>query len=366
MKIASVVGARPNFVKLAPVSRQLRKEFEEIIIHTGQHYDYEMDRIFFEELCIPDPDYHLNIGSGSHGHQTGEMLKAIEDILTKERPDLVLVFGDTNTTLAGALAAAKLHIKVAHIEAGLRSFNKIMPEEVNRVLTDHCSDLLLCPTKTAVENLSHEGITKGVHLTGDVMVDILKECAKIAEQRSKVLSDLGLNCGHFILSTVHRAENTDNIDRLSGIVKALCEVARDQDVVFPCHPRTQKQIRACSLWDELSDSVQVIKPVGYLDMLVLEKSASKILTDSGGVQKEAYLLGIPCITMRDETEWLETVDDGWNAIVGADKDEIVQKAHSFHPTKEQNGVFGDGKASEKILQIFREMNIPKKAGTAPG
>jgi UDP-N-acetylglucosamine 2-epimerase len=366
MKITSIVGARPNFVKLAPVSRQLRKEFEEIIVHTGQHYDYEMDRIFFEELGIPDPDYHLNIGSGSHGHQTGEMLKAIEDILAKEGPDLVLVFGDTNTTLAGALAAAKLHIKVAHIEAGLRSFNKIMPEELNRVLTDHCSDLLLCPTKTAVENLSHEGITNGVHLTGDVMVDILKECAKIAEQRSKVLSDLGLNSGHFILSTVHRAENTDNIGRLSGIVKALCEVARDQDVVFPCHPRTQKQIRACKLWDELSDSVQVIKPVGYLDMLVLEKSASKILTDSGGVQKEAYLLGIPCITMRDETEWLETVDDGWNAIVGADKDEIVQKAHCFHPTKEQNGVFGDGKASEKIMQIFREMNIPKKAGTAHG
>jgi UDP-N-acetylglucosamine 2-epimerase (non-hydrolysing) len=275
----------------------------------------------------------------------------------------VLVFGDTNTTLAGALAAAKLHIKVAHIEAGLRSFNKIMPEEVNRVFTDHCSDLLLCPTKTAVENLNHEGITKGVHLTGDVMVDILRECAKIAEQRSKVLSDLGLNSGHFILSTVHRAENTDNIGRLSGIVKALCEVARDQDVVFSCHPRTQKQLLVCNLWDELSDSVQIIKPVGYLDMLVLEKSASKILTDSGGVQKEAYLLGIPCITMRDETEWLETVDDGWNAIVGADKDEIVQKAHSFHPTKEQNGVFGDGKASEKILQIFREMNIPKNAGT---
>ena len=357
MKIASIVGARPNFVKLAPVSRQLRKEFEEIIIHTGQHYDYEMDKIFFEELGIPNPDYHLNIGSGSHAHQTGEMLKGIEDVLVKERPDLVLVFGDTNTTLAGALAAIKLHIKVSHIEAGLRSFNKKMPEEVNRVMTDHCSDLLFCPTKTAVENLGAEGIRKGVYLTGDVMADILKECVKIADKCSGIMSHLCLNSGNFILSTVHRAENTDNYCRLSNIIEALCEVAKSRNVIFPCHPRSEKQIKAFDLWDRLIETVQVIKPVGYLDMLSLEKNAYKILTDSGGVQKEAYLLGVPCITMRDETEWKETVEDGWNILVGADADKIKEKTNDFKPKHRQNEVFGNGNASIKILQILSETHM---------
>ena len=286
MKIASVVGARPNFIKLAPVSKELRKEFDEVIIHTGQHYDYEMDRVFFDELGIPEPDYHLGVGSGSHGYQTGEMLKRVEEVLIKEKPDLVLVFGDTNSTLAGALAAVKLHIKVAHVEAGLRSYDKKMPEEINRVLTGHCSDLLFCPTETGVKNLKNEGIAKGVYLTGDVMVDALQESIKIAEKKSRILDELDLKPEEYFLATVHRAENTDDFSRLRSIVDAFCEIVH---IVFPCHPRTEKMLKKFDLWDRLQKSVKVIKPVGYLDMLVLEKNARKNLTDSGGVQKEAYI-----------------------------------------------------------------------------
>jgi UDP-N-acetylglucosamine 2-epimerase len=272
MKIASIVGARPNFIKLAPVSREIRKKMEEVIIHTGQHYDYEMDRIFFQELGIPDPDYHLGIGSGTHGRQTGEMLKLIEEILLKEHPDIALVFGDTNTTLAGALAAAKLHIPVAHVEAGLRSFNKKMPEEVNRVLVDHCSDFLFCPTKTAVENLHKESIIEGVSLNGDVMLDILQECIHIAEKSSKILEELDLRSKEYFLATVHRAENTDDPERLKKIVEALGSI---ENVIFPCHPRTRKRLEDLHLWDELNKKVRIIKPVGYLDMLLLEKSARR-------------------------------------------------------------------------------------------
>ena len=347
MKIASIVGARPNFVKLAPVSREIRKNLDEVIIHTGQHYDYEMDRIFFQELGIPDPDYHLGIGSGTHGRQTGDMLKGIEEILLKESPDIALVFGDTNTTLAGALAASKLHIPVAHVEAGLRSFNKKMPEEVNRVLVDHCSDFLFCPTKTAVENLRKEGIVDGVSLTGDVMLDILQECITIAEKSSKILEELELQPKEYYLATVHRAENTDDPERLKNIVDAMCSI---EDVVFPCHPRTKKHLEDLHLWEDLQKSIQVINPVGYLDMLLLEKNARKILTDSGGVQKEAYMLKVACITMRDETEWVETVEDGWNLLVGADKNSIVEAACEFEPVKGQRDVFGSGDASQRIIQ----------------
>jgi UDP-N-acetylglucosamine 2-epimerase (non-hydrolysing) len=293
MKITSIVGARPNFIKLAPLSKELRKEFDEVIVHTGQHYDYDMNKIFFDELGIPEPDYHLGVGSGSHGYQTGEMLRRSEEVLVKEQPDLVLVFGDTNTTLAGALAATKLHIspyskpfqgfrgcgrspqcgvmgqspiKVGHVEAGLRSFDKRMPEEINRVLTDHCSDFLFCPTETAVENLNKEGITKGVYLTGDVMVDALKENIKIAERKSKILEELGLNPMGYYLTTIHRAENTDDFNRLGEIAKAFCEI---ENLVFPCHPRTEKYLKEAGLWDTLAEHVKVIKPVGYLDMLLL-------------------------------------------------------------------------------------------------
>lgn len=351
-KIASIVGARPNFVKLAPVSRALREEFREIIVHTGQHYDYEMDRIFFEEMGIAEPGYHLGVGSGSHGRQTGEMLSKIEEVLLRERPDAVVVFGDTNTTLAGALAAAKLHMPVMHVEAGLRSFDRRMPEEVNRVLVDHCSDMLSCPTSTAVENLKDEGIIKGVSLTGDVMVDAMADCRSIAFRQSGILEELGFEPRRYILATVHRAENTDDPRRLAAIVEALIEI--EDIVIFPCHPRTERRLRDAGLWERLCEASSVIKPVGYLDMIVLEGNAAKILTDSGGVQKEAYILKVPCITMRDTTEWVETVEDGWNILVGSDRDRIVAAAKSFRPAGEQSHAYGDGRASIRIRDMINE------------
>ena len=350
MKIASIVGARPNFIKCAPLSREIRKEFNEVIIHTGQHYDYEMNKVFFDELNIPEPDYHLGVGSGTHGEQTGEMLKRTEEVLIKEKPDLVLVFGDTNSALAGALAASKLHIKVGHIEAGLRSYDKKMPEEINGVLTDYCSDLLFCPTETAVENLKKEGITKNVYLTGDVMVDGLKENIEIAENNSSILDEMNLKPKEYYLATVHRAENTDAFNRLRDIVGAFCEIG---DLVFSCHPRTEKCLKQFDLWDKLTKKIKIIKPVGYLDMLMLEKNAKKIFTDSGGVQKEAYIFKVPCITLRENTEWIETVEDGWNVLAGANKEKIVKMANEFEPKGTQRDVFGSGDASEGIVKIVR-------------
>jgi UDP-N-acetylglucosamine 2-epimerase (non-hydrolysing) len=349
MKIASIVGARPNFIKCAPLSKELRKEFDEVIIHTGQHYDYEMNKIFFDELGIPEPDYHLGVGSSTHGEQTGEILKRTEEVLINEKPDLVLVFGDTNTTLAGALAASKLHIKIGHIEAGLRSFDKRMPEETNRVLTDHCSDLLFCPTETAVKILGTESIENGVYLTGDVMVDALQENIKIAEQKSNVFDRLSLKRKEYYLATIHRPENTDTFEKLKSIVDAFCVI---ENIVFPCHPRTEKLLKQFGLWDILTKKVKVMKPIGYLDMLMLEKNSKKILTDSGGIQKEAYIFEVPCITLRDNTEWVETVEDGWNVLVGASKEKIVKVVNDFEPKDEQRDVFGDGDASEKIREII--------------
>jgi len=351
-KIASIVGARPNFIKCAPLSREIRKEFNEVIIHTGQHYDYEMNKVFFEELNIPEPDYHLDVGSGSHGYQTGEMIKRIEEVLLKEEPDLVLVYGDTNSTIAGALAASKLHITVAHIESGLRSYDKSMPEEINRILTDHCSDILFCPTETSADNLKREGVMNGVHLTGDVMVDALKENIKIAEKKERILDEIDLKSKEYYLATIHRAENTDDFERLENIVDAFCEIG---NLVFPCHPRTEKCLKGFGLWDRLVENIRVVRPVGYLDMLVLEKNAMKILTDSGGVQKEAYIFNVPCITLRDNTEWVETVEDGWNVLVGADEGKIVREANEFKPGNKQRNVFGSGDASERIAKIVREL-----------
>ena len=354
MKVATVVGARPQFIKMAPVSRELRKHLDEIVIHTGQHYDYEMNRVFFEQLKIPEPDYYLGVGSGSHGYQTGEMLKKIEEVLMREEPDIVLVYGDTNSTLAGALAAVKLHIKVvAHVEAGLRSFDKRMPEEVNRVLTDHVSDYLFAPTETAVKNLHNEGIKDGVYLTGDVMYDALLYNIKIARKESKILKRLGLSPGEYLLATVHRAENTDSRRRLENIIEAFIESG--ELIVFPAHPRTKKYLKRYSLTKriEKAENVLMIPPVGYLDMLTLEKNARKILTDSGGVQKEAYFLKVPCITLRERTEWIETVEDGWNVLVGADKEEILRATMEFEP---RGGTytyrFGDGKASKRIVRVL--------------
>lgn len=353
MKIASIVGARPNFIKLAPVSREIRKVMDEVIIHTGQHYDYEMDRIFFDELGIPPPHHHLGVGSGSHGQQTGLMLAGIEQTLQKEKPDISLVFGDTNTTLAGALAAAKLNIPVAHVEAGLRSFDRRMPEEVNRVLTDHLSDLLFCPTKTAILNLKKEGISRGVYRTGDVMVDIMDECIAIAERHSSILTALSLQANDYILTTVHRAENTDDPIRLASLVHAFREIATAHQIIFPCHPRTQAALKRHGLWNLLSSTVTILPPIGYLDMLVLEKNASRILTDSGGVQKEAYLLGVPCITLRTTTEWVETVEDGWNILAGTDSAQIIRLIKNFTPPVHLNAhkVFKPG-ASGEITRIL--------------
>jgi UDP-GlcNAc3NAcA epimerase len=351
MKIASIVGARPQFIKCAPVSRELRKEHEEVLIHTGQHYDHGMSEVFFEELAIPKPDYNLGIGSGTHGHQTGAMLGAIEDVLQQENPDLVLVYGDTNSTLAGALAAAKLHVPVAHVEAGLRSFDRRMPEEINRVLTDHCSDLLFCPTKTAVENLAAEGITGGVHLVGDVMVDAMNYNRAVAEERSRILEAVGVRPGEYLVITVHRPSNTDSQENMVAILGALAEAG--MPVVFPVHPRTRNYLGRYGLLAKMPENVQVTEPLGYLDMLHLMAHAAKILTDSGGVQKEAYMLGVPCITLRENTEWVETVEAGWNVLVGAGREEIVSMIHEFAPAGDQPPLFGDGRAAAGIAKIIR-------------
>jgi len=328
MKVATIVGARPQFIKAAPVSRALRQQHTEVLIHTGQHYDDAMSAVFFRELEIPEPDYNLDIGSGPHGQQTGAMLAGIENVLLAERPDWVLVYGDTNSTLAGALAAAKLHIAVAHVEAGLRSFNRRMPEEINRVLTDHVSTLLFCPTQTAVDNLAAEGITQGVHLVGDVMHEALLWAAERARVQSTILERLGLGDKRYLLATVHRAENTDDPTRLRAILDAFA--ALDEPIVFPIHPRTQDRIEAFDLKSKIKN-LKSIAPVGYLDMVRLEQSARMILTDSGGIQKEAYWLGVPCVTLRDETEWVETVEAGWNVLAGAETERIVAAVRDLAP-----------------------------------
>ena len=351
MKIVSIVGARPQFIKCSPVSRELRKSHMEVLIHTGQHYDYEMSKLFFEQLSIPKPDYNLGIGSESHGKQTGKMLIEIEQVLLREKPDFVLVYGDTNSTIAGALAAVKLYIPLGHVEAGLRSFDKSMPEEINRVLTDHCSDLLFSPTKTSVNNLKKEGITKGVYLTGDVMYDALLSNIIVAE-KSKILDKLGVKPKEYILTTIHRPSNTDNPKNLLNILNALSEI--DEPVIFPIHPRTKKFIKNHGLEGKIKDNILFSNPIGYIDFLWLEKNAKKILTDSGGVQKEAYILKIPCITLRENTEWIETIEDGWNVLVGADKEKIIDAVAKFNPSKEQSNHFGIGEASKNIKGIIDE------------
>ena len=349
MKVVSVVGARPQFIKLAPVSRELRNHADEIIVHTGQHYDSELSQTFFDQLHIPHPDYNLGIGSGTHGYQTGAMLQAIEPILLSELPDMVLVYGDTNSTLAGALAAVKLQIPLVHVEAGLRSYNRGMPEEINRVLTDHCADLLMCPTDTALRNLKKEGIETGAHLVGDVMYDALLYNKHLSRE-THILDELSIKPGTYMVATVHRASNTDAIENLQNIMEGLSRVKTP--IIFPIHPRTRKVLEREGI--PFADNIHLIAPIGYLEFLRLESQARLILTDSGGVQKEAYLLGIPCITLREETEWIETVEDGWNKLVGTNPDLIAQTAQTLHPEKNQKQHFGDGRASEKIVQIMRE------------
>jgi UDP-GlcNAc3NAcA epimerase len=348
MKIVSIVGARPQFIKAAVLSRELRKEHTEILVHTGQHYDENMSAIFFAELGIPEPEYSLKIGSGLHGAQTGAMLAGIEQVLVDEQPDWVVVYGDTNSTLAGALAAAKLHLRVAHIEAGLRSFNRAMPEEINRVLTDHISTLLFCPTQTAITHLAAEGITHGVYRVGDVMYDALMWAVAQGRTRPDVLAGLGLPEKGYLLATLHRAENTDNLTRLQSITDAFNRL--DEPLVFPVHPRTRKKL------DEIAYApaphVHLIEPVGYLDMARLESAARRILTDSGGIQKEAMWLGVPCVTLRDETEWVETVESGWNVLVGADPVALLAAVHRPTPILQPVANQMPGGADRKITKIL--------------
>jgi len=348
MKLLTIVGARPQFIKAAALSRELRKKHDEVIVHTGQHYDDNMSKVFFKELEIPQADYNLGIGSNSHGAQTGAMLEQIEVVLHKEKPDRVIVFGDTNSTLAGALAAAKMHIPVAHIEAGLRSFNRIMPEEINRVVTDHLSDILLCPSRTAVTNLQKEGILIGVYEVGDIMLDALLFAKDKAKRSVKILERLKIEKKRYILATLHRAENTDNRKRLGSILRAFLN--SNEIIVFPLHPRTKKMIKLFCMESLLGKNVKIIEPVGYLDMVWLEQNARMILTDSGGIQKEAYWLKIPCITLRDETEWVETVTSGWNVLTGANNSKMLSNIANFILPQEHSSLYGDGQTAKKCCE----------------
>jgi len=387
MKIASIVGARPQFIKLAPLVRalhsqassKLSKNRQHIIIHTGQHYDYEMNKVFFDQLEIPKPDYNLEVGSGPHGWQTGMMLRRTEAVLIDEKPGFVLVFGDTNSTLAVALAATKLHTAVAHVESGLRSYNRRMPEEINRIMTDRCSDVLFCPTENAVKNLIKEGVSNVIQegkLTkldaieslpvdqktpfainvGDIMYDAVFFGLDIAETKSNILDRLRLEPKKYYLATIHRADNTDDRKRLKSILDSFEEISADYPVIFPVHPRTKKNMLAFNLFRSPSTELQVIDPVSYFDMLILEKNAKKILTDSGGMQKEAYFFQVPCVTLRDETEWVETQEDGYNILTGADKEKICAAALSPARLESSPSMpFGDGRTAERIVRVLSRL-----------
>lgn len=354
MNLVTIVGARPQFIKAAAVSRVLRASCREVLVHTGQHYDGNMSQVFFDELEIPRPDYFLEIGSGRHGAQTGAMLGAIEEVLLKEAPDRVLVYGDTNSTLAGALAAAKLHIPVAHVEAGLRSFNRRMPEELNRVLTDHLADLLFCPSQTAVSNLAAEGIVSGVHRVGDVMHEALMHAVAVATEKSAVMDRLGLPPGGYALATIHRAENTDDPDRLGRLMAALAGVALHMPVLFPVHPRTRAKLEAMPdvRAGQAGGKLRLVDPLGYLDMVRAESGAAVILTDSGGIQKEAYWLRVPCVTLRDETEWVETVQQGWNVLAGADPERIVHAARKASRPLEAGDAYQGAGSAARLVQAL--------------
>jgi len=360
MRIVTVVGARPQFVKAAVVSRLLRARagITEILVHTGQHYDAEMSELFFSELELPSPEVNLGIGSAAHGAQTGRMLQAVERVLLAEKPDATLVYGDTNSTLAGALAAAKLHIPVAHVEAGMRSFNRRMPEEINRVVTDHVSELLFASTPAAVAHLRNEGIPQeGIHLVGDVMYDAARYYADRAEKKQQALSVLGLQAKQYILATVHRAENTDEGDRLRAIVGGLARLAGLMPVVLPLHPRTAKALQREGLVQGLPAQVKIIPPASYLEMIELEKNACVIATDSGGVQKEAFFYRVPCVTLRDETEWTELVEIGANRVCSPRGSEVIERAvraaiSDGFPAQATGNLYGNGKAAQRIVAIL--------------
>ena len=349
MRFVSIVGARPQFVKVAVVSKALRQYHQESIIHTGQHYDYNMSAQFFDELQIPEPDYHLGCGSAAHGAQTARMLEAIENVLLKERFDGVVVYGDTNSTLAGALAAAKLHIPVAHVEAGLRSFNRTMPEEINRVVTDHISNRLFCPTQSACVNLRHEGIVDGVAFVGDVMYDLLLQVRpQLAARTEWLLRSLHLAPQGYIVATVHRAANTESLEAMQGIAEGLNKL--DMPVIFPVHPRTRAYLDRYGIsWN---NNVRIMEPLGYFDLMALGQTAYRIITDSGGLQKEAFFLEIPCVTLRDETEWTETVEAGWNTLVGTRWQDILNAIEKPIPEPSPHNPFGKGNAGIRIAQSW--------------
>jgi len=353
VKILTIAGTRPQLVKVAAVSRELRKEFTEVLVNTGQHYDYNMAGVFFEQLQIPKPNYDLGVGSLSHGRQTGNMMIKIEEVIEDELPDALIVYGDTNSTIAGALVASKMHIPVIHIEAGLRSFNKKMPEEINRIMTDHVSKLLFAPTDLAVENLKKENITEGVYQIGDVMYDAVLYNMRLAEEEFN-LNRFKLNSNSYILGTIHRADNTDNLERMKAIVHSFLSI--DSKVILPLHPRTKKKLNSYGLLNKLktAHNIKLIEPVSYLEMLLLEKHASAIVTDSGGVQKEAYFVKVPCFTLRDETEWVETVETGWNKLVNPLKDNLAELIGSFDTGNYKENLYGDGKAGKKITQVIKE------------
>ena len=358
MKIVTVLGARPQFIKAALLSKELRKNNQEIIVHTGQHYNTEMSDIFFKEMDIPLPEYNLAVGSCSHAQQTAAMMIRLEELFISENPDLVLVYGDTNSTLAAAVTASKLNLSIAHVEAGPRMFDKTVPEEINRIITDQLSDLLFAPTPRSVANLKKEGLYQGVHLTGDLMLDNFKYFSKKAEKYSGILEKIGFKKKDYILATIHRTRNTDSIKNLKTVVELLTKISEVEKVVFPVHPRTEKSLKKHYLHDKLvkNPNIKLLSPLGYLNMLVLIKNAKKIITDSGGLQKESYFAQVPCITFDTATGWPETVDDGWNFLIGSynhsDKTKIIQDVINFKPPKKQSDPFGNGKASSNICKII--------------
>lgn len=351
MRVLTVVGARPQFIKAAVVSRALRKSHREILLHTGQHFDADMSDVFFEELAIPAPDINLDVGSGTHAAQTAEMMVGIENAILEQKPDAVLVYGDTNSTLAGGLAAAKLNVPVVHVEAGLRSFNRRMPEEVNRLVVDHLSACLLCPSDVAVTNLAREGISRGVVVVGDVMADATAFASRQAATRSAATTRLSLENRGFVLATVHRADNTDDPERLARILRGFA--AAGLPVVLPLHPRTRKAIENHRL--QPASNVRIVSPVGHLDMIQLTGSAAVVATDSGGLQKEAYWLGTPCVTLRGETEWVETVEAGWNVLVDADETRIADALRDFRPSTPRPALYGDGSAAAKCVVAIEQL-----------
>ncbi len=349
MQIFTIIGARPQFVKCAPVSAALRKSHSEFLVHTGQHYDDNMSHIFFDEMGIPKPDVNLEVGSGSHAVQTAAMMTGLEPLMLNHKPDAVMIYGDTNSTVAAALVAAKLHIPVIHIEAGLRSFNLKMPEEINRIVADRLSKVLCCPTESAVKNLNDEGIKSGVINTGDVMYDAVLMFKPLSE-KSDILKTLNVDSKKYNLITIHRASNTDNLENLLNILNGANDSGRQS--IFPIHPRTKNIIKNNNISFSSFNNIKFIEPLGYLDFMKLASNAKTITTDSGGLQKEAYWHGVPCITVREETEWVETVESGWNCLIGSNREKLTKALQEFAPSCKRPDFYGNGHASEKIVEAI--------------